>query len=117
MTSKMSFDKFVEMATISANKSTMEHRHGCVIVYKNKVVVTAHNYRVYFYSHGYSIHAEIEAIRRLKKLKINPKECIMIIVRLSYDLKAESDLKYSMPCKQCQPEIEKAGFKRVYYSV
>ena len=107
---------YIDTASIEATKSSMEHRHGCVVVYKGKVVVSTHNYRVYFFSHGFSIHAEIEALRRLKKIKIDPRECIMIVVRLSYENSHETGLKFSKPCSKCQPELEKAGFKRIYYS-
>ncbi len=105
---------FVDTAILEAQKSSMEHRHGCVIVYKNKILLSTHNYRVYFFSHGFSVHAEVEAIRRLRNLNVDPKECTMIIVRLGYS--DDSTTKFSKPCNDCQKEIEKAKFKKVYYS-
>ncbi len=112
----MTLRPFIDIAICEAHKSSMEHRHGCVIVHKNKAVITTHNYRVYVFSHGFSVHAEVEAIKHLRRTKLDPKECTMIVVRLAYDANSVSSLKFSKPCHQCQFEIEKAGFKRVFYS-
>lgn len=105
---------FINAAIAEAQKSAMEHKHGCVIIYKNKILLSTHNYRVYFFSHGFSVHAEVEAIKRLRNLNVDPKDCTMLIVRLSY--KDENLTKNSKPCDDCQKEIEKAKFKKVYYS-
>jgi deoxycytidylate deaminase len=109
---KQSLEYYIKCATEEACKSTMEHRHGCVIINKGKVIVRSYNYRIYFYSHGFSIHAEVNAIRKLKNMKISPKECSMVIVRLE-----KSGLRNSKPCSKCEPEIRNAGFNRVYYSI
>ena len=32
-----------EKARIEAMKSTMRHRYGCVIIYRNKIIASGHN--------------------------------------------------------------------------
>ena len=71
-----------------------------------------------FYSHQYSMHAEVSAIQNLKKNKMggyNHKEDFtMIVVRICG--KDGDYTRCSKPCIGCQKEIEKMGIKRVFYS-
>lgn len=106
-------------AMAQANKSTMLHRHGAVIVGKNgEILGQGFNHYTSFYSHQFSMHAEIAAIQNMKKKKrgfIQPEDLTMIVVRVAG--KEGSYTMLSKPCCNCKREIQKIGIKRVFYSV
>lgn len=113
---------FIEIAKECAIKSDMVHKHGCVIVYKNEVISCGYNYRIDM--NHYSIHAELDAIHKVKnKNKILPK-CVLYVVRIDNNHcnkidcsnNIQSTLKSSKPCKNCEDEIKKYNIKMVYYS-
>lgn len=107
---------FLERAMQLALKSTCRHhRHGCVIVKDNEIVAEGYNHHVMHFQHKMSIHAEVDALSKLKyNRKIFP-ECEMYVVRIGTD-RMGNPLKYSRPCCDCSRAIEKAGVRRVYYS-
>ena len=112
-------DVIHEAAIAQAHKSTMLHRHGAVIVNKTgEILGRGYNQMHNFYSHQYSMHAEVAAIQNLKKNKMggyNHKEDFtMIVVRICG--KDGDYTRCSKPCIGCQKEIEKMGIKRVFYS-
>ena len=94
--------KFIDVAIKEANKSTMFHKHACVIVNKKKIVACA-----------YSIHAETNAINQLKKYTQKEiKDCAMYVVRIGPNM----TMKYSKPCTNCMRTINTLGISKVYYS-
>lgn len=105
---------FIEMAKREALKSTMQHKHGCVIVKRNKIISIAHN--VVHKSNDYSIHAEVNALHKINKhSKTNIKDCVMYVVRVN-----DSDLfhlKYSKPCINCENCIKIYGIRKIFYSI
>lgn len=107
---------FLERAMQLALKSTcIQHRHGCVIVKDNEIIAEGYNHHVVHFQHKMSIHAEVDALSKLKyNRKIIP-ECEMYVVRIGTD-RMGNPLKYSRPCMDCSRAIEKAGVRRVYYS-
>jgi tRNA(Arg) A34 adenosine deaminase TadA len=94
---------YISLAYEEARKSCLQKRYGAVIVYRGKVLASAHNYprRLLHYDRTanpgrvrLSAHAEEACIN-----KVHDKQCLkqayMIVVRLDVDSKAK-------PCKSCQ---------------
>lgn len=107
---------YLEKAAKLATKSTMSHKHGCVLVNEDDgtIVSQGYNRSTTIMCHTYSIHAEVDTLIKLKKKanrSILPK-CVMYIVRIG----PSQELKYSKPCENCQKAILKYGIKNVYYS-
>tara|TARA_B100000405_G_scaffold207145_1_gene145708 strand:+ start:4365 stop:4844 length:480 start_codon:yes stop_codon:yes gene_type:complete len=105
---------YVEFATFIAKKSQMNHKHGCVIVHKGKVVSTGFNKPL---KPGYSIHAEAVAIAKAKKMlsASDLKNCKLYVVRIGSD-NMLNPLKYSRPCINCSKIIERSKIGKVFYS-
>lgn len=112
---KGTLKSFVEDAVEAAKKSTMLQKHGCVIVYKNKNLATGTNTTVD--TCGFSIHAEVDAINKAKKLltKSEMKKCKLIVVRIG-QYSMDYPLKYSKPCPSCMKYIKNVGIKQIYYT-
>lgn len=106
-------NQFIKVAKIEARKSNMDQKHGCVIVHKGKVIAKGYNHHIDYYNHLWSIHAEIDAIRKLKKLNINYFECDMYVIRLS----PKGELKLSKPCENCMKTITEYRIRNIYYSI
>jgi deoxycytidylate deaminase len=106
---------FLERAARVAQKSTMTHRHGCIIVASDDSIVSeGYNHHRKAMSHRFSIHAEVAALQKVKRCKTKKLAyCEMYVVRLGPSMER---LKYSKPCDDCVKEITRAGIRRVYYS-
>ena len=104
--------EYLEEAAKIALKSPMGHKHGAVVVYKNKVIASGHNY----YISDFSIHAEVAALSCIKgKYKHILPDCELYVVRIGPD-KYDNPLKYSKPCYNCQHTILKSNIKKAFYS-
>lgn len=114
----LQLDMIYDAAVHQASKSTMQHRHGAIIVNRSgDILGQGYNQMMTFYSHQYSMHAEVAALQNLKKRNKklwSNEDLTMIVVRLGG--KDGSYTKFSKPCDNCQKEIEKMGIKRVFYS-
>lgn len=106
--------KFLDIAGKIALNSSMLHKHGALIVHKNKIVSYGFNYRCDTLSKNYSIHAEICAINNMKNKSIF-NECDMYVVRIASDT-YNNILKYSKPCENCKKIINKYNIRKIYYS-
>lgn len=107
---------FLKRAAVVATRSTMLHRHGCVIVNKlGEVVSEGYNHTYMHMCHKYSMHAEIACLKKLKHNKKLLGDCELYVVRIGTDGMG-NPLKYSRPCPDCTKAIVKSGIKRVYYS-
>ena len=134
-------EKFLKRCAYLASKSALTQKHGCVIVRRNEIISCGYNFKikdrkyisakergsttssyispVHFndtsntdhYGCGFSVHAEISTIKKVKNMDLS--NCEMYVVRLG----PYSNLKYSHPCKICSEYIEKFRIKKVYYSV
>lgn len=107
---------YLEKAARLASKSTMTHKHGCVLVNEEDgtIVSQGYNRNTTIMCHTFSIHAEVDALMKLKK-KVNKSilpKCVMYIVRIG----PTHEFKYSKPCENCKKAILKYGIKNVYYS-
>jgi len=113
---KKSTDKqkiYLDIASKIALKSPMyTHKHGAIIIYKDKIISTGFNY----YLGDFSIHAEVAAISHIKKKQKNIlQDCDIYVVRIGPD-SLDNPLKYSRPCANCQCTIKKHNIKNAYYS-
>ena len=106
---------FLKRAAQIATRSTVgNHRHGCVIVYNGEVISEGYNHYTTYFEHQYTMHAEVDALRKVKKHK-KISECELYVVRIGTDLMGQP-LKYSKPCANCTCAIVKFGIKKVYFS-
>lgn len=103
---------YLDIAAKIAMKSTMNHKHGCILVCKKQIISSGYNYSV----GETSIHAEIAAISNVKgKFKKFLSESEMYVVRIGPN-NFHDCLKYSKPCFNCQNYISKKSIKKIYYS-
>lgn len=102
-------------ANIATRSNVKAHRHGCVIVKDGEVISEGFNRHTKHMEHAFTIHAEVDALLKMKKNKKIASECELYVVRIGTDLMG-NPLKYSKPCIDCTNAILKAGIKRVYFS-
>jgi deoxycytidylate deaminase len=115
---KLTTDKqraYLERAAKLAMKSTMSHRHGCVVVLNGGVVSEGYNRQTTHMFHSFSVHAEADALFKIKKMGYPLNDAEMYVVRIATS-RFDHCLKYSKPCKECQNVIKKMGVRKVYYS-
>ena len=105
--------EYLSIAAKIAEKSPMyPHKHGAIIVYKEKIIASGYNY----YMGDFSIHAEVAAISKIKKKqKHKLRNCDIYVVRIG-PKSFNNPLKYSKPCPNCQDTIIKNNIKNAYYS-
>ena len=113
---------FIEVAKEESLKSSLLHKHGACLVYRNRIVGKGHNYAVYNSSCFYTIHAEVSAIKEFMRLgprmrlrKDILKECVLYVVRCGKE-SMNYPLKLSKPCSNCLNFIQKYNVKKVYWS-
>ena len=112
MSTKHSF--FIDIATEVAKKSPMTQKHGCIVVYKNKIISSAYNFTPSAIQDR-SVHAEVNALKKIKHKSFLFKDCSMYIVRIGPDSSLNA-LKYSKPCTNCSNFINLCNIKKVFYS-
>ncbi len=106
---------FLKKAACIATRSTMTHRHGCIIVNKTGEVISEGYNHVYLHMyHKFSMHAEVACLSKMKRSK-DLTDCTMYVVRIGTDNMGKP-LKYSRPCQDCSRAIIKSGLKKIYYS-
>jgi len=106
-----------ERVGIIARKSTMLHRHGAIVMHNGEIVAEGYNRIAHHLEHAYSIHAEVDALNKIKnKGRRFWEECTLIVVRIGSDKQA-MHYKESKPCESCQRAIRNFGIRRVFYSV
>jgi len=111
-------NQFFEEAVRIAKKSTMRHKHGCVIVYDNKDIISRGYNSVIITSNStfISIHAEVSAIKRLNSKYKNREildKCALYVVRIG----TSNTLKLSIPCMNCTRFIYSAKIPRIHFSL
>lgn len=107
-------DLFISVAAKIAEKSTMQQKHGAVIVYKNKIIATGFNHTCDYMNSNYSIHAEVAAISQIFYNKQLLELCDIYVVRIAPAF--NNCLKNSKPCKNCTKFINKYKLRNTYYS-
>lgn len=109
-------ERFLRRAADSASRSNVRsHRHGCVIVKDGEIIAEGFNHHTNHFEHTFTIHAEVDAIIKMKKKNKNFTGCELYVVRIGTD-NMGNPLKYSRPCVNCTNAILKAGIKKVYFS-
>jgi deoxycytidylate deaminase len=108
---------FLSLAMKSAENSSCESRHGAVVVRSGRVLSVGFNKtkntslslgdsNSY---HGCTIHAEVDALSRVK----NTKGCIVYVARINREGKGVM----SRPCDNCWDYMYKNGVKKVVFTV
>ena len=113
---------FVQVAHDNAQKSCMIQKHGCVIVYNNKdIIAEGINQYECDMKEVDTIHAEVDAINKLRKIMNTKKDktfvqkCKLYVVRIG-SKSMDYPLKQSKPCEHCTKVILRVGIPFVYYS-
>jgi tRNA(Arg) A34 adenosine deaminase TadA len=113
-------NEFFYEAKRIAYKSNMRHRHGCVIVFADKEIISSgYNYVNEYNTKFISIHAEVSAIKKLKpkyKNKDYLDKCALYVVRIGPD-SLDNPYKMSVPCYNCTKYIHSSGIPRIYFSL
>lgn len=113
--------EILEVAFKEAQKSTMQFKHGAVLVQGNRILGTCHNYSSKKKSfHGptpFSMHAEVGALMKTifhsrKQIKKNRGLIRLYVIRVTNAGKVLN----SKPCSNCQRMMKKFGVDCVYYS-
>lgn len=92
----------------------MKTRHGAIVVDgSGRIVSGGHNrWTVLHGDRRGSIHAERHALSRIPP-NTEVEKCSLVVVRVG----ANGKIGMSYPCGECRAAIEKAGIRRVYYSL
>lgn len=105
-----------QRACLVARKSGMNHRHGAVVIRNGEIVAEGFNYESTLLKEKFSVHAEADALSKIKHLgKQFLSQCDMIVVRVG-PMTLEYTTKLSMPCPACRCKIEQMGIRKVYYT-
>tara|TARA_Y100000389_G_scaffold170165_1_gene176960 strand:- start:1285 stop:1878 length:594 start_codon:yes stop_codon:yes gene_type:complete len=109
---------FFNEAKNEAKKSILNHKHGCVIIFRNEIIARGYNKVINFNNKYKSIHAEMDALTKLSNIpKFNNKNirrnCILYVVRIQ---NGSNNLKMSKPCVNCTNNIIKNNIGLTYYS-
>jgi|SRR4051812_20151218 len=103
---------YLDICEKELRKSTLNHRHGAAIIYRNKVI-SSHNYLKTDQKQR-SIHAEVAAIQKF--MVYYPKRFLQEATLLVVRVNRSGDVCNSKPCSACQKYIEKHGIPVTYYS-
>jgi tRNA(Arg) A34 adenosine deaminase TadA len=108
-------DDYITKAINESFKSNCTHKHGAIVVdsCSGKVISKGYNRLTNKQKHLLSIHAEIDALRKIKNCYTKYDNLIMYIIRFSGN---KQELKYSKPCINCASTIIRFGIKRIYFS-
>jgi len=103
---------YIDICRRELDKSNMNHRHGAMIIYRNKVI-SSHNY-LRSDQHHRSIHAEVAAIQKF--MVHYPKRFLQEASLLVIRVNRSGEVCNSKPCPACQKYITKHGIPVTYYS-
>ena len=105
---------YIEICKRELHKSTLNFRHGAVLVAPGGKVVASHN-RLRTNQKVKSIHAEVSVIQKFMNRFSRQllRECILIVIREN----GKGELRNSAPCEACRKYITKHAIPVVYYSV
>lgn len=91
----------------SARQSTMNQRHGAVVIKNGKILSTGHN-RIR--ARWPSVHAEIDALRSLSHKE--RRGSTVYVARIS----PQGEIRNSKPCLMCERCMRKWGVSNVVWS-
>lgn len=115
----MFLENIIKLAIEEAKKSNYKYKVGAIIFKSNRIYAKGHNYQSRptgnlhpELRHPYfSIHAEIDAISKLKR---NSKNLDLLVIRIVG--KKNIRLAMSKPCKYCQRAFKHILFNKIYFS-
>ena len=100
-----------KLKTIS-KYSEIRNQHSSAVIYKNKILSIGINHFVNNISPRSTIHAEVDALFKYKKIKNYYKNVELIVIRTN----KTSKLINSKPCSNCMDNIKKLNIKKIYFS-
>ena len=114
--------ELIKLLIDTAMKSNMNHKYGCAIIFRNKIISTGYNYyklyngkiynNLYQYEQNkFSIHAEKDAIQKIKNKNIL-KNCKIYIIRIKNDI-YNLNFEEGTPCSMCNNLLQKYKLKYV----
>lgn len=104
---------YMEECSKLAQKSSLTHKHGCIVVQNGKIIGKGYNTK---HVTANSIHAEVAALYDAKKkLGVFSNKSELYVVRIGTP--RHYRFKYSKPCAQCMLVIDRFHIQKVYYSV
>jgi deoxycytidylate deaminase len=95
-------------------KSNMNSKYACAIVYRNKIIsIGINRYKIFeitsdYETNKYSIHAEKDAIMKVKDKNIL-KYCKIYIVKIK-----NGQLEQGIPCPMCYNLLKKYNINKIY---
>ena len=103
-----------EILKYTASKSSMIHRYACAIVHRNKIIAVGYNKYILSFNDDniyipkkYSIHAEKDAIMKVKDKKLL-KESKIYVIRIS----RSDNFIIESPCDMCEKLLDKYNIKK-----
>lgn len=111
---------FIEAAIQCALKSRMFHRHGSVIVKRNRIIGSGYNMMLKRPKRQqYSTHAEVNAIEDAKQKGHTFDGTRMYVIRLMRESNHHDNclrLRNSLPCSHCSRFITAHNILKVYFT-
>ena len=98
----------VRFARRAASESNCETPMSATIVRGGQVLAVGRNQKGY---RGASLHAEIDALRQLRRQKRGPEGTDIHVFRFG----ANGELRMSKPCRECFVALRASGISRVFY--
>ena len=108
--------KYFNLAIIEATKSQMEHKIGCVAVYKKKVIASGYNYDGFVQIIGSKLRAHAEMCTIVKLLRRSAHKISINKVDIYIARVTPAGISISKPCKACTSVIQKLFIKNIYYT-
>lgn len=107
---------YLRKAAQMALRSNISQRHGCLIVdsHTGEILSTGYNHVCTRMCHKFSMHAECDALRKVKK-DFDLAFAEMYVVRIGPE-SLGNPLRMSQPCEECARLILRANVGRVFYS-
>ena len=113
-------EKFIELASQYADKSSMFSRHGCVLVSQGRIVSYGvnqlRNYSKDNIIQGCSCHAEMDAIRNAIKKRVFSKHVPKLTIYIARFNRNQTFLD-ARPCILCYHLIVLYGIQRIVYTI
>lgn len=122
---KQQYRHYMQEAIDLAKSSTMEMKHGCVIVNEKAkdrpIVARGINQHIFNMEDRlvFSRHAEMSAVSSLIAIKGHNnnffENCIAFVARVG-PASSNHQVRMSKPCKDCQKLLQKIGINKVFYT-
>jgi tRNA(Arg) A34 adenosine deaminase TadA len=105
---------WIDRAATEALKATGTYKLGAVVVSGNRLLATGFNRKrndPRFCERGWSIHAEVSALKRIKQGALRPNTTIYV-ARVT----RAGRIAMAKPCETCEKAVYDSGIKRIIYT-